>query len=166
MTDFERFDAVLAYEPETGVLRRKADGKIVGTPVKNRNTAYVQFSFDGKTVRAHRIAWLLSIGSWPTGIIDHRNVDNSKNQRNARRCRRNTSGVNGVHLEQRTQKWVAMIWVCGKRKLIGRFAEIENARREQDRIAGYSENHGAAREHAADSEAAAVLVDSTMAEDQ
>lgn len=101
MTDYERFSHALSYDKKTGILRwrnptclRLKSGDIAGSV---NNAGYWRVNFQGKTYSAHRIAWLLTFGNWPTQEIDHinrnrldnrianlRDVSRSENARNRR----------------------------------------------------------------------------------
>lgn len=112
----------------------------------------------GKSIKAHRVLWLLSSGEWPNEDIDHINgdrsdnrlvnlrvVSRSENSKNQRIRSDNRSGVTGVSLRIRDGKWIARIHVDGKEKLIGKFDDLHNAieaRKSAERAYGYHPNHG------------------------
>jgi hypothetical protein len=139
-SDASVFGASLSYNPETGVIvwikshgNRAEVGDIAGTP----SNGYVSIGFGGKQYRAHRIAWLLHYGSWPTGMIDHingirddnrianlRDVTNRVNSQN-HQCHRDGHLV-GTHFHQAKQKWTASIQIDGEAFKLGTFnTEIE-----------------------------------------
>lgn len=105
---------------------------------------------------AHRVAWILSTGSWPDNHIDHINGDPSDNRlenlrdvtrygnmRNTRIHKCNTSGHSGVVWDKPRGKWVVFIGS----KYIGGFqekADAINARKNAEREHGYHPNHGRA----------------------
>lgn len=71
-----------SYDPVTGALTRKgAAGK--GKAGYFRMDGYIDIDIkvDGVNHRtkAHRVAWFLATGSWPTGVIDHINGNRSDN---------------------------------------------------------------------------------------
>lgn len=101
---------------------------------------YIHIKVDGRTYRAHRLAWLYVHGVWPTLQIDHvnrtrtdnrvenlREVNNSQNQQNASLSPRNTSGFRGVSWQKSSQRWHAYIKVNGKRKHLGYFEDAAAA---------------------------------------
>jgi hypothetical protein len=123
------------YDSESGMVFFKGTKNEAGKVKANRRTSYRYLSLKGKTLLAHRVAWALCNGEWPSGQIDHidgdglnnaidnlRDVSHAENQRNQRLHIKNKSGFRGVHQEKRSGKWVAMIWVGKKRKHIGTFS--------------------------------------------
>ncbi len=130
---------LLAYCPETGVLRwrnhwfRQYCGRIAGSIDGN---GYVRLNINRKSVAAHRLAWFITYGSWPSGILDHINRVRSDNRiANLREAtfaqnawnREATSGTKGVHFEKRERKWRAAISIKGRSKHIGYYASEEEA---------------------------------------
>ena len=70
---------------DSGVLRWK---KNMGTRVKKGAVAgttnkdgYIVVTIRGAKYFAHRLAWLLYTGSWPSSILDHINGETSDNRR-------------------------------------------------------------------------------------
>ena len=136
----------LGYDSETGELRWKSTlgsralvGNLAGCVNKTHDCQYIQFQ--GKRYLAHRLAWLLTHGKWPDGVIDHldgnplnnrisnlRDVSNSVNGQNQRRTRSNTtSGFLGVTFNKRDSKFKAQIMLDGKSKYLGLFPTAELA---------------------------------------
>ena len=86
------------YDPETGWFtwaspgRKKRRSGIAGGV---NSDGYIVLSVDGKSVRAHRAAWVYVFGSIPNNfMIDHINGDRSDNRiRNLRvvTCKENTA---------------------------------------------------------------------------
>ena len=99
-------------------------------------------------------------GDWPEAEIDHidgnpsnnawsnlRAVNSQENNRNKRRPNTNKSGRIGVSWNERRRKWRARICVCGKRKYLGMFHELEDAchaRQAAEILHGFHPNHGRA----------------------
>lgn len=140
--DFAYFDALLRYDPKTGHLWWKTTGKrknIFKPAGTIDGDGYIQFQFEGRNYRGHRIAWLLFYGEWPKNEIDHDNrikSDNrilnlkdsthSDNQKNHPVRKTSKSGIKGVRLH-RSGKWQARV----NEKHLGLFltaAEAEQAR--------------------------------------
>lgn len=131
------------YDQETGAIY-SANGRLVGS---KDTEGYIRvYSRDAvgrrKMLRAHRLAWLLSYGKWPTGDIDHisgirddnrllnlRDVDRQTNAENQRKstAQNKTTGLLGVSFAKDKKKWLAQIQICGKNKNLGRFDSIEAA---------------------------------------
>ena len=172
---------LLRYEPESGKLFWRprppsmffgnADCGVQGS-AKAWNTRYAgretfantnRYGYlKGKILRitclAHRVAWALYHGEWPSGQIDHINgvrtdnrisnlrcVSHTENQRNQKRSRRNTSGCTGVFWHSRTSKWCARIGVNSRSIDLGLFENKEAAiaaRKAAERQYGFHPNHG------------------------
>lgn len=66
----------LIYDPETGLISKPC-GKEAGS---TDSYGYRRVFIDGKHVKAHRAAWRLFYGSWPTSYIDHIDGDRTNNK--------------------------------------------------------------------------------------
>lgn len=124
---------------------------------KNENGYRIGTIFS-RMVKAHRVAWALHYGEWPSKHLDHingivddnricnlRDVTNRENHRNAGMSKSNTSGVNGVGWCKQTGRWAAYIKVDRKFIRLGRFhciAQAAKARAEADVYYGFSDRHG------------------------
>lgn len=136
---FAEISEVLRYEPKTGMLfwvappkrGRAKPGEEAGCVTL---TGYRQVGFRRRYYRAHRIAWLLSTGSWPSELIDHVNGDkldnrlgnlreatHAQNMANMRRPSTNVVGKKGVSFHRPTGRWQARIKADGKQRHIGFF---------------------------------------------
>lgn len=107
---------------------------------------------------AHRVAFAIHHGYWPTDQIDHINrdrsdnrienlraVSNAENMKNLSMHKNNTSGVMGVYWSITTKKWYVQINVDGKKKHLGYFVDKQDAiqaRKNAEIKYGYHENHG------------------------
>tara|TARA_R110000772_G_scaffold57929_1_gene131065 strand:+ start:364 stop:942 length:579 start_codon:yes stop_codon:yes gene_type:complete len=107
---------------------------------------------------AHRVAWAMTYGEWPSGEIDHINRvrhDNrivnlkdgtrSDNNKNKSMQSNNTSECTGVHWHKPNGKWAARISVKSKRVHLGYFTsknEAVSARNAAVIKYGYSHSHG------------------------
>ena len=144
MTDFQSAFECLQYEPSTGeffwresprpnVLRGATAGSV-------RNGGYRRIFLAGRSYLAHRLAWFVVHGEWPSGPLDHINGNKSDNRiGNLRPCSlsenqanrtapvTNTSGVKGVSWAKRKGKWIAKIQFGGKQTHLGYFQTIEAA---------------------------------------
>ena len=129
-------------------------GKQAGS---NTSDGYIQLMLFKKNYKAHRLAWAMHYGIWPTDRIDHidpRNkLDNrivnlreataSENAKNKRMPINNTSGYIGVG--KRGDKWYAYIKVDDKQIYLGTFDtkdEAIQARKQAEKLYGFHENHG------------------------
>lgn len=150
------------YDPETGDLYRRAGNtdefrsKPSGTKTK---TGYIQIYIDGKLYLAHRIIMLLINKSLSDDCqvdhIDHNRLNNklnnlrvvsqSGNMRNSGRRSDSSTGVTGVVYHKQARKYMASIFIDGKRIYLGLFKtlrEAATARREANIKFGYHKNHG------------------------
>jgi len=145
-TDAELIDVLLDYDALTGLLHWKQNrrggaraGEVAGTRTARGS---IQIHCKGKIYHAHRIAWRLAMGRWPTGVIDHingdpsdnrlvnlRDVSQGTNQENQRRAHisNKSSGLLGVSFDARTGRWLAKISVSNRTKNLGRYASPDQA---------------------------------------
>lgn len=147
----KELQSLISYDPDTGILRWKADrvgrgrpykaGDVVGaTTVKGYRVAHLAC---GK-VFAHRIAWAIHHGSWPAKFIDHLNRDKSDNRicnlrevsfrenlqnRGSTANSGKSSGLpRGVYRTANKGKpYKAVIIFDGNRVYLGCFATVEDA---------------------------------------
>ena len=146
----------LDYNPDTGIFTWKvrprghfrSEGKWKGCNTRFagkeagylNETGYISLRINKTLNQAHRIAWLITTGSWPTRFIDHinmnrsdnrlanlREVTNGENMCNSGRCSRNTSGTKGISWHAGTGKWRAQINVLKKHYHIGLFQSMDDA---------------------------------------
>lgn len=131
----EQLRELLIYDPETGIFTRN-DGEPAGT---THATGYIDIRVDGLKYRAHRLAWLYMTGSFPVGVVDHRDgarannrwnnlrdVTQFVNMQNQRLPRADSrSGLLGVTAHQ--GRWRASIKVDGRRIYLGTYQEPEEA---------------------------------------
>ena len=136
----ERLNRLLRFDPVSGKLfwRERPFDKSFNTKYSGKEAGwvcgqgYINVTIEGVHYLAHRIAWAMYYGQWPTNDIDHKNrnkadnriknlrdVTNSVNHRNLRvRCD-NSSGVTGV--TKRGNRWRAQIQVNGKTHYLGSY---------------------------------------------
>lgn len=147
MITIDRLREALSYDPETGKLTwlagagkrggKRNAGDVAGS---HHSMGYVQVSLDGESKFAHRVAWALHTGEWPSVEIDHRDGDRSnnswvnlreashaENMQNRSKHRNNTSGYTGVSYDRESRRWAAQIRYDGKRHRLGRFANKVDA---------------------------------------
>lgn len=163
------------YNPSTGEITRKTppskyfscDKKrdeyfqkvSISSPFKTIATGgYLKGSFYKKDYSAHRVAWFLFYGFWPSLHIDHidgnrknnkisnlRQVTVSLNNKNLSISKRNKTGCVGVSWDNQNKKWRACIRIDKKTINLGRFTDIESAisaRKDAEKEFGFHVNHG------------------------
>lgn len=124
----------------------------------DHSTGYHRSTIFNLNVYAHRVAWAMHHGEWPSGCIDHingvrtdnrienmRDVERIQNHMNMTRSRRNKSGVTGVFWYSRAKVWHAYISDNGKRVHLGSFSDKSDAiaaRKAAEVKYGYHPNHG------------------------
>ena len=152
---FEYVNEWLSYDPQAGVLRWKKNAGSYGR-IKTGTTAgtldpsgYVKINLDHTPRYAHRLAWLLHYGEFPTHQIDHINMDradnrinnlrkatNAQNSRNRGAQSNNKStGVKGVRFIEKYGLYVVSITVDGIAHNRGCFRNIKDAAAEYERAA-------------------------------
>lgn len=138
------------YHPDTGrmfwmVERRSGKHKTVvcarpGDEIRNVTAkGYLVVVFDGVRIPAHRVAYALYHGRWPSGFIDHinckkddnrienlRDATRSQNGGNLRAPRTNTTGFKGVS-KIASGRFKASITENGQSRQIGIFDTAEEA---------------------------------------
>lgn len=108
--------------------------------------------------QAHRVAWAVYYGAWPSQQIDHinrvrtdnrilnlRDVSKKENAHNMGRSKSNTSGCTGVSWSKREQKWTAYIRHDGRQRHLAytpKFCEAVKLRKSAERAFGFSALHG------------------------
>lgn len=136
--DPSRLREVLAYDPDTGVFRWKASGRVAGSlagPSRRR-----QIEVDGVARYANRMAWAYVTGEWPAGQVDHINGDRDDNryrnlrvlpgtaenkQNQSRGYSNNRTGVLGV--SEVNGRFRARIMVDGRSRSLGHFDTVDEA---------------------------------------
>jgi hypothetical protein len=86
MLNKERLDELLDYSPDSGLFTWKVNrrgkaksGCIAGS--KN-GQGYILIKIDGKFYFAHRLAWLVTHGTFPINMIDHIDGNRENNKIN------------------------------------------------------------------------------------
>jgi hypothetical protein len=141
-----RVHELLDYDATTGIFTWKVSrgrtkaGTEAGCIESN---GYIRIQVDGRAYLAHRLAWLISYGGPPVGMIDHRNglkgdnrlvnlrqANASENGQNRRRAHCDSrTGFLGVSWIERDQHYRSEIMVAGKRTYLGAYATPEEAHR-------------------------------------
>lgn len=129
-----RLTSLVTYNPATGEFTRLS-GKRAGHKTGSRiRSGYVHIYLDGKTYKAHRLAWFYVNGRWPDGDIDHINHNRSdnrienlrvavgvENHHNRRRITNSLTGFIGVAWHARDRRWQSTIEASGRATHLGYF---------------------------------------------
>ena len=167
MIDPLEIRTLLDYDAETGLFIWKPrawdqsftsrwSGKRAFVSVDTHG--YLQGKIYCKTYLAHRVAWAVHHGEWPTSDLDHDDGDRQNNRisnlapvTDVVNCRKrwvsktNTSGVTGVGFDKKNGKWRASIGDACAKVHLGMFAALEDAaaaRQLAEKDLGYRINHG------------------------
>lgn len=145
LLDVKTISDFLDYNPESGVFvwKVKTRARNIGDVAGNTNwRGYTSIWINGEQYYAHRMAWAICNGAWPSCDIDHINEDKSdnricnlriasrsQNMFNRGKNKNNTSGFKGVSFCKDTGRWMAQMSIYGKSLKIGRFDTKEEASR-------------------------------------
>ena len=164
----------LAYDPESGVLtwlerpenhfsnlraHRTFMVRWAGKPAGSLTTqGYLIVSLFGSSYLAHRLAWAIHYGAWPTKCVDHincvkddnrlcnlRDVESKVNDLGRAKYRTNSSGVTGIAWLQASKKWKVTVGFRGKKYYLGLYRDLEEAiqvREQANKELGFSSAHG------------------------
>ena len=160
----------LRYEPETGKLfwlacddmPKKWNTRYAGKEAFTANDlhGYKTGSVNYKKLYAHRVAYALHHGKWPSDDVDHINgitddnricnlraATKTENMRNKVMQNNNTSGFTGVSWHNGNGKWRSVIKINGIKKCLGYFDDINKAaevRAKANIEYGFTDRHGKA----------------------
>lgn len=139
----ESLRELFRYDPLTGALawavHRSSKVKPGSVAGGKNGQSYIDVMLYGKHVKAHRIAWAMVYGYWPTWPVDHidgkrdnnaisnlREITAAGNSQNITAPRRNNqTGFLGVW--RRGDRYSAEIRASGKTTRLGTFATPEEA---------------------------------------
>ena len=134
---------LLDYDPDTGIFRWKVNtrqikpGQIAGTVKKNKRQSYILIGIGRRHYYAHRLAWFLVTGTWPSEV-DHKNRVGTDNRwcnlREVTRAQNlmNTkgygpSGVKNVSMHKASGGWQVQFVCKGQAKIHELFPTFEAA---------------------------------------
>ena len=121
----------LQYDPETGLITNKRNGKEAGS-LNGDGYRRIGFSYQDEfyQISAHRIAWFLHYGEWPAMHINHineikddnriTNIEDVSHADNIRHSRC-SSKYYGVYWNKKDSKWVSRINVDKTQRYLGAF---------------------------------------------
>jgi len=151
------------YDKNTGLFTRLVRvsnnagvGDIAGC--LSVSDGYIGIYINKIQYRAHRLAWLYVTGKWPENEIDHndhiRHNNKWKNLSPATKCKNsknstlrsdNSSGITGVCLVKKTNRWHSYINLTKGQLNLGYFTDFFEAccaRKSASNKYGFHENHG------------------------
>ena len=140
----ERARELMSYDAATGVItwRKRMNARVpAGSPVGCLSKrGYVITLIGRKNYFVHRLAWLLVMGEWPAGVIDHIDGDPANNRwgnlrestpalnsQNQRRAMGGRAPGALLGTSPKRNKWVAVIGINRKRIHLGTFDTAEEA---------------------------------------
>lgn len=158
--DVELLRQKLIYDPETGALTHRKNGKAAFTTTCpwGYKCACVTISKGvTKLVKAHRVAFALMEGRWPNGDIDHINGNRSDNRwSNLRECSRSENLHNQVKTRKKSNlpanivmnvsgSFLVQVWHQGRYVTQKTFKTLDEALAHRNMIFdqyGFSPRHG------------------------
>ncbi|MFC0666207.1 HNH endonuclease [Azotobacter chroococcum] len=173
------FHECFDYETDTGLIywkhrprshfnsdrgMKRSNAVCAGKQAGYMNRGYLTVRVDGQNYFAHRIAFAIFHGRWPS-LVDHidgngmnnaisnlREATNQENQRNASKRKGASTPLTGVFWNKGSNRWQAYIRLGGSLKWLGSHKSIFEAacaRKSAESRYGFHENHGRAAIHAA-----------------
>lgn len=147
MLDPAMIREVFDYDPETGALtwrtlrptRRRASSLAGSIHPQSSGHVYILVGYQGRSYRAHRIAYAWMTGQWPPALIDHIDGDGTNNrwanlrpathaQNNANKSKnRSKAGLKGVSWYAARKCFRAQIVVGGRYIFLGYHATPQAA---------------------------------------
>lgn len=142
--DRETLSRILDYDPGTGRFVWKINASTKAQVGKDAGTldsyGYTIIRFQGKGYKAHRLAWILTYGEEPDGLIDHINrvrsdnrisnlrvVDAHQNAQNLGIHKKNRSGYRWVSWFSQYGQWKARFNYRSKSVFVGYFDDPHEA---------------------------------------
>lgn len=143
---------LLSFNPESGIFNRLISftkafpvGSVAG---REDRDGYLRITVNGRVYFSHRLAWFYVYGEWPSGNIDHidmnkknNRIDNLRhanlfeNARNKGKLITNKCGYKVVSKNSRCNTWRSTITANKKTIYLGSFKNIEDAAIAYDRAA-------------------------------
>lgn len=145
MITSSRVRELLRYDEANGTfawLRNQGAARAGSVAGTGKPGAYRSIKLDGKRYYAHRLAWLLTTGTWPKGQIDHingvrddnrianlRDVTQFENMQNLRTAtaQNRSCGLLGASFEKRSGLWQSKIRLNGHQYHLGRYETADLA---------------------------------------
>lgn len=140
-----RLFELLKYDRQSGLftwrVHRGPNAPAGSMAGYDQNNGYRAICVDKKKYLMHRLAWFYCTGRWPPFDIDHKDGNRKNNAfTNLRKATRsenlcngamrsnNTSGVRGVSWDKRAGAWHAYVALGGRRRHLGYYADLDEAK--------------------------------------
>ena len=140
----QRLRQLFKYDPETGVFTRlvsvKYNAKVGDIAGAKNSSGRLQIHIDGKSYKAHRLAWLYVHGAFPENDIDHidgnpannaianlRDVTHAVNMQNRKVAHSNNKATGLLGVSRNASGFQARIRFDGKLRALGTFKTPEAA---------------------------------------
>jgi hypothetical protein len=144
--DFENYSV-----SNFGNVRNDKTGRILKTRINNKGYKQVDLWNNGekKTMKIHRLIAETFISNPDNKTcVDHKdndrlnnNIENlrwstfQENSQNTKLSIKNSSGIKGISFDKKMNKWSAYIQIDGKKKHLGYFENIEDAKNARQKFA-------------------------------
>lgn len=139
----EQLKALFIYNARTGVLMWRASRGTAKAGTEAgwlHASGYVYVGLNGRSYKAHRLAWMYVYGKDPQGLLDHKNRDKTDNRicnlrvvtdgqsnQNKQVYRNNQTGHKGVGWHAPRKRWRVRIQHEGRVLLVGYYPTLEHA---------------------------------------
>lgn len=153
---------LLEYNPDTGLWKwhtPKGNAKEGWFRGSRGTRDYRVIKIQGKSYKAHRLAFLFMEGALPPALVDHvdgntannrwnnlRHCCYSENNLNKRLYSTNSSGHKGVAWREDSRKWQVRVSVAGRQRKFGCYKDLELAalvaEEAREKYHGEFANHG------------------------
>ena len=161
--DVREIRRLISYDPDSGNLiwRERMSNRVkpgMAALSAAKSSGHLHGFVRGVALQAHRVAWAIHYGEWPTGFIDHVNgvrcdnrianlrvVDARDNAKNRRANKMKVSGLPHGVSQKANGRYFAQIQEGGRNVHLGYFGSADEAKVAYDTARvrlGFHANHG------------------------